>query len=79
MERSNTVVVISRYWDNPMITVVIDDEKIEVKMPVQDFLKAIVAEIPHPSATMTRSKLEAQVLKVLPVVLNKVKEATAQV
>jgi len=74
-----TKVVISRYWDNPMITVVIDDKKIEVQIPVQDFLKAIVAEIPHPSATMTRSQLETQILKVLPVVLNKAKEATAQV
>jgi hypothetical protein len=72
-------VVISRYWNNPMITVVISDEKIEVQMPVEDFLKAVVAEIPHPSITMTRSQLESQILKVLPAVLNKAKEATAQV
>lgn len=74
----DTKLIISRFWDNPTIEVYVDSQKIEVRMSVEDFLKAIVAEIPHPSATMTRSKLEAQILKVLPVVLNKAKEATAE-
>jgi hypothetical protein len=74
-----TKLVISRYWNNPTITVCIDSEKIEVRMTVEDFCKAIVAEIPHPSKTMTRTKLEKNILGVLETVLNKAKEATAQV
>jgi len=74
-----TKMVISRYWNSPLITVVVSDEKIEVQMTVENFLKAIVQEIPHPSITIARSQLESQILKVLPTVLNKAKEATAQV
>lgn len=73
------VVLISRYWNNPNITVRVDSKKIEVEMSVQDFCKAIVAEIPHPSTTLTRSKLEKNVLSVVQTVLNKAKEATAQI
>jgi len=73
------VLVISRHWDHPMITVRINSQKIEVEMDVKDFCKAVVAEIPHPFLTLTRSQLEKQVLKVLDTVLNKVKESTAHV
>lgn len=74
-----TKLVISRYWDNPTITVCIDSEKIGVQMAVEDFLKAMASEISHPSTTMTRAQLEKNMLGVLETVLNKTKEATAQV
>lgn len=74
-----TKLVISRYWNNPVITVVIDSEKIEVQMRVEDFCKAIVAEIRHPSLIQSRAGLETKILGVLDTVLNKAKEATSQV
>lgn len=78
MEKGISKVVISRHWDNPEITVYVDDEKIEVRMSIEDFCKAVVAEISHPALTMTRSGLEKNVLKVINTVLDKAKQATAQ-
>lgn len=79
MEEPITKLIISRYWNHPTITVRIDSQKIEVQMPVEDFCKAVVAEIRHPSFIQTRAGLEKQILDVLETVLNKAKEATAQV
>lgn len=78
MEEPVTKLIISRYWNNPTITVSVDSKKIEVQMPIEDFCKAVVAEIRHPSLIQTRSGLEKQILNVLETVLNKAKEATAQ-
>jgi len=72
-----TKVIISRHWDNPEITVHVDDEKIEVQMSIEDFCKSLVAEIPHPLLTLTRSQLEKNCLKTINTVVDKAKEATA--
>jgi hypothetical protein len=74
----DTKLIISRFWHNPTIEVYVDSQKIEVRMKVEDFLKAMISEIPHPSTTMTRIKLEKQMLGVLETVLNKAKKATAE-
>jgi hypothetical protein len=74
----DTKLIISRFWHNPTIEVYVDSEKIEVRMSVEDFIKVMVSEIPHPSATMTRAKLEKQMLGVLDSVLSKAKKATAE-
>jgi len=79
METSIARVIISRHWDNPEIIVCIDAEKIEVMMSVQDFCKALVAEIQHPIFIQTRNGLEDQCLKMIDTVLNKAKESTRYV
>lgn len=73
------VVVVSRHWDNPNITVRIDKDQIQVEMTLEAFCKAMVAEVPHPFLTLTRAQLEKQCLGVIQTVLNKAKEATAQI
>lgn len=73
----NERVIISRHWDNPEITVSVDSKKIEVQMSIEDFCKALVAEIPHPLLTLSRSQLEKQCLKNIGTVLEKAKQATA--
>jgi hypothetical protein len=79
MEDALVKVVISKYWHKPEITVYVDSQKIQVQIPIADFCKAMVAEIPHPSITMTRIQLEKQLMSVLDEVLNKVKKVTAEV
>lgn len=71
-----TKVIISRHWNNPEITVYVDSEKIEVQMSIENFCKAIVAEVSHPAFTLTRAELEKNVLKVVTTVLEKAKQAT---
>lgn len=73
------VVHISRHWDNPEIRVALHREGIVIEVGLEEFCRAVVAEIPHPAMTMTRAKLEANVLAALEVVLGKVKEASAHV
>lgn len=69
-------VVISRHWHNPTITVTILRDGIGVGMSLEDLCKAIVADMPHPALTMTRTGLEKNILSTLESVLNKAKEAT---
>lgn len=76
--KSETKLVISRYWHQPQIEVYVDSEQIQVRMPIEDFCKAVVKEISHPVTTLTRAQLEKNILGVLVTVLNKAKEATAQ-
>lgn len=70
------VVHVSRHWDNPEIKVTLYREGISIEISVQDFCKAVVAEIPHPAMVFSREKLQANILGALEVVLNKVKESS---
>ena len=70
------IVHISRHWDNPTIAVRVNDRGIEIAISLENFCKAIVAEIKHPILIQTRSKMESQVLGVLESVLEKVKESS---
>ena len=73
------MVVISRHWHSPEINVTVMRDGIGVSLSLEDLCKAIVAEIPHPSLTMTRAGLEKNILGTLEAVLNKAKEATIHV
>lgn len=73
------IVHISRHWDSPEIKVAVHRDGIAIEVSLEDFCKAVVAEIPHPALTMSRAKLESNVLSALAVVLGKVKEASAHV
>ena len=73
---SKTSVHISRHWHEPLIEVTVHQEGIAIELSLEDFCKAVVAEIPHPALTMTRAALEKNVLAALAGTLNKVKEAS---
>jgi hypothetical protein len=70
------IVHISRYWSNPQIKVAVHLEGIALEITLEDFCKAVVAEMPHPATVMTRAKLESNVLTALQVALGKVKDAS---
>ena len=72
-----SVLVISRHWNNPHITVHISDDRIAIEIPADDFLKAVAQEITHPALILTRDQLEAELLNALDVTLNKIKESSA--
>lgn len=74
-----TMLVISRHWDNPHISVSVSDERIALEMPVEDFIKALVKDAKHPIGVHTRKQLESELLKALEVVVPKIKEASAAV
>ena len=76
MMQSKEIVHISRHWSNPEIKVAIHKDGIAIDISLEDFCKAVVAEIPHPSLTMTREKLQANILTSLDTVLNKAKESS---
>jgi hypothetical protein len=73
------MVHVSRHWHNPEITVTVKETGIAVDISLDDLCRAIVADIPHPALTMTRSGLERNILASLEGVLNKAKESTIYV
>jgi len=73
------IVHISRHWNSPEIQVSVYKEGIALEVSLEDFCKAVVAEIPAPLMTFKRATLEAQVIAALEAVLSKVKEASAHV
>jgi hypothetical protein len=70
------VLHISRHWNNPEIQVTLYREGIAIEVSLEDFCKAVVAEIPNPAWVFSREKLQANVLAALSTVLNKVKESS---
>ena len=70
---------ISRHWTNPAIQVTVCRDGIALEISLEDFCRAVVAELPHPAFTMTRAALEKNVVGAIEGTLNKVKEATAYV
>ena len=73
------VVHISRYWNNPEIKVAVYLKGIAIEVSLEDFCKAVVAEVPNPAWTFTREKLQAKVILALETVIGKVKEASNHV
>lgn len=75
--QKNTIVV-SRHWDNPEISVKVYLEGIEVIMSLEDLCKSFAQEVSHPSLTMTRTKLEKNLLASIDTIVQKIKDATNQ-
>ena len=69
-------VVISRHWHQPDIVVGIDHEHIRLELSLEDFTKALVAEIRHPVTFLTRSGLEVNIVAAIDTVLAKAKESS---
>ena len=74
-----TTLHISRHWHAPEIAITVYRDGIAIETSIEDFCKAIVAEISHPWKTVTRGGLEKNVLAVLEATLNKIKESSTHV
>ena len=73
------VVHISNHWHNPGIEVRIHEDAIAIEISLEDFCKAIAADMAHPAFTFTRAGLEAKILASVEGVLNKVKESSRHI
>ena len=73
------IVHISRHWDSPEIKVAMHREGIVVEISIEDFCKAIVADLSHPAWIFKRGTLEQKVLAAIQPVLSKVKEASVHI
>jgi hypothetical protein len=72
-------VVISRHWDRPQIEVTVNREKIAVVMDMQDFIKALAAEMPPTWKTLTKDRRDSALSAAYLKTIEKVKEATSAV
>ena len=70
------VVVISRHWHSPQISVTLTDEHIGIECPLDDFLKGLVEELNHPLKTMTKARLLEDIMSCKDIALNKIKQAS---
>ena len=73
---NKAMVVISRHWHGPEIKIAIDHEAIRLEISLEDFVKALVAEIRHPVTFFTRGGLEGNIVAAIDTVLAKAKEAS---
>jgi hypothetical protein len=71
--------VISRHWGNPEIKITVNQEKIELLTNIKDFTDALIAEIGNPLMILTRAQLKQRIENAAHVVIEKIKEASAQV
>jgi hypothetical protein len=74
-----TALVISRHWDNPHISVTISDQRISLKMDIDDFLRALALDISSPFAVVTRAQLEKKLKEAASNVVEKAKETSRAV
>ena len=73
------VVHISRHWHSPQIQITLHSDGIALEMSLEDFCKALAAELPHPLTTFTRKSLQNQVSEAIIPVLEKIKQASIHV
>ena len=73
-----TQVSISKYWNNPEIKTMLNDDLISLSIALPDFISALKEEIGSVSTVFTQkqfdSKIDAAVLKVI----EKIKEESAK-
>jgi hypothetical protein len=70
-------VVISRYWHKPEISILVKDG-ISLEIGLEDYLKAVVAEMGNPTTLFTRAQLERRLLDAGRAANEKIKEASKQ-
>lgn len=74
-----TMVVVSRHWARPKITVSVTDERIAISTAMADFIAALASEIGNPAFILTRKQLRARLEAAAEVALEKVKESSREV
>jgi len=67
---------ILRYWNDPEIKISINQNGIQLDIGIEDFCKAMAAEMKHPMTIFTRVTFEKEILLCLPGVLEKIKETS---
>jgi len=68
------IVTISRYWDNPQIAITVDEEHIDLKIDIEDFLAALKDEIGSVRYIVTEKGFEERFDKAALNVMEKIKE-----
>lgn len=80
-------VVISRHWNNPKITIYLDQNKIQIYTDINDFVSAIYEELPDIKPTwmqrikglVSKETMKSELVDATLRVIEKVKESTNQV
>jgi hypothetical protein len=71
--------VIGRLWNNPEIYTQVTDEKIEMQISLEDYHKALVAEMGSPALVMTKDGLLERMEAASERVLTEVKTASSEI
>lgn len=72
-------IVISRHWNNPKISIVVDAQHIGITMPLDDFLEALKAEIESVTWTFRKETFDAQFDDAAERAIEKIKGESARV
>jgi len=72
-------VVISRHWHSPEISVTVSAEKIELTCDLEDFVAALVTEMPHPLKMWSRKKHSNEANAAMLRAIEKIKESSSKV
>jgi hypothetical protein len=70
------VVVISRKWAAPEISVTVTNKEIGMEMSLEQFIESVVSEVGNPALLLTRSALTAKVSQAVDKVVAEMKDAT---
>jgi hypothetical protein len=73
---NKSVLTISREWHNPQIKTTITNQAISLEMSIEDFEKALVAELGKIHVTMSMDK---KIKKAIQAVIDGVKQESAKV
>lgn len=74
-----TLVVISRHWADASITLSVTEEKIQLSIPLQQFIESLCDEVGGVSLTFTEAGFRRQVRDACERVIAKVKEESARI
>lgn len=77
--RHGTNIVISRHWDNPRISIVVDASHIGITMTLNDFLEALKNEIESVTWTFRQATFHQQYDEAVERVIEKIKGESARV
>ena len=72
-------VTIMRRWNNPQINITIDDDEINIKMKLNDFMSAVKEEIGKVTWTFTKDAFETQFDNAVLKIVSAMKRETAKV
>jgi hypothetical protein len=79
MPRAKYKVVITRNWHQPEISMLVTDERIELWMDMDDFVRAVVAEVGNPTFMVTGKQLQARLAAAAETVLSGMKRETVKI
>ena len=74
-----TIVVVSRKWDNPSISITVTNEGLGISMSLDDFVNALASESGNPTLLVTRTQLLTRLKTSALTVVSVMKQATVQV